>query len=292
LQITFCPPATSKVLSDEPNFYDRRRHAAVSAHIEAGGEVVSTGIAFSDYQNMSTKSRAATYRQKSTPEYAVDNNKMRALLVRFVESRAFSKKRIAAVFSGSDAHRLRRAHQAVLADVPRLEALATRLCVQYVEAKTGGRPKSFLKSAAIEIEIIDSQIIMSRKLPEIIVGVIYRSYCAGENSVEVAQALGLKPPAVRQLLHRLSKVWKKMQTEKAAPTVAGHLWKSRTRTALLFYQERKAAGKCCRHGCEEKPEKNPDDGTWRSYCETHILHNRVRQDRSKSARRARVTARG
>lgn len=225
--LTICAPAASPQIPDDPQFLNPFRHAPVGAHFEADGEVVSTGIDFSDFSRMRVQTRGTgIYRQKPTPEYALNHDSMRRLLVRFMEARAFSKKQIAAGMRGSDATRLRRAHEALLADVPRLEALATKLCQEYIESKNYGARKEWLKQAEIEIEGTDTQIILAKRLPEIIVGVIWRSYSLCEDSVAVGKALGLKPPATRQLLHRLSKVWKQMQKEDAAPAPIGRLRKT------------------------------------------------------------------
>jgi hypothetical protein len=187
----------------------------------------------------------------------------------------------------------------LLADVPRLEALATKLCIEYTEAKNYGARKKWLKHAAVEIEVVDSQIIMSKRLPEIICGVIYRSYCSGDNSVEVAQALGLKPPAVRQLLSRLSKVWKKMQTEDAAPTVAGHLWKT-PRHKLA----QRGAARAKRHALLMPAENSArllaastKASTWFANLTPEALsarrlRNATREKAKRNARRERVTATG
>ena len=43
------------------------------------------------------------------------------------------------------------------------------------------------------------------------------------------------------------------------------------------YQQRKAAGKCVRSGCDRKP-KLGKDGKRRSYCEVHNAENRKNSD--------------
>jgi hypothetical protein len=139
---------------------------------------------------------------------------MRQLLVRFMERRAFGRKVWVkrAPMPGTDVERLQRAQNKLLLDVPRLDALATKLCGEYVEGKRTGAAQERLLRLEVEIEGIDTQCRLAKSMPEIIVGVIYRSYCLGEPSVTVAHALGLKPPAVRQLLSRLAQTWRLIQT--------------------------------------------------------------------------------
>jgi len=227
--VTICAPSAKHVLPPQPSFFNPYRHAPVGAEMDGDGEMTSaTRLSFSDYERMSVQTRnAAVYRQKPTPEYALDHNKMRRLLVRFMEARAFSKKQIAAGLTGSDATRLQRAQEKLAADRPRLIALADKLCKEYTEAKSYGAHKEWLKHAAGEIENVDTQLRMQEEnFPAVVLGVIYRSYCCGDNSVEVGNALSMKPPFVRQLLARLKKTWNQIQAEDAAPTAAGRLRKT------------------------------------------------------------------
>jgi hypothetical protein len=202
-------------------------------------------IDFSDYQRMSTSIKAApTYRRKPVPEYAFDHNKMRRLLVRYMESRAFTRKEIAAGLSGSDATRLHRAQEKLASTRPELIATINRLCGRYIAMKNGTFEeeewfaavpaearetfrKEQLGKLAVEIEGIDTQLLMLQEnFPAIVLGVIYRSYCVGENSVAVGEALRMKPPLVRQMLHRLSKVWNRMQAEAELSSEPGRLRKT------------------------------------------------------------------
>jgi hypothetical protein len=306
MNITFCEPATSNVLPD-PQFHNPQRHAPVGAHAVAGGQTVSTGIDFADYSRMAVHTRgAATYRQKPTPEYALDHNKMRALLVRFLEARAFSRKQIAAGLPGSDATRLQRAQEKLAADRPRLITLADKLCKEYVDGKNYGAPKERLQQLEVEIEGIDTQLRMqAENFPAVVLGVIYRSYCLGDNSVAVAAALGMKPPAVRQLLARLARTWKQMQTEQAAPTVAGRL--RRTPLNRLVAARTKSAEWFANLTPQEKEERrarvNKTTAEWIAehkkdpvWCDMRTADDRARARIARSiakenTRRARVTAR-
>lgn len=224
--ITFCPPAPAhSLLPADPQFH-KHYNVPVEAHAEAGGELVSsTGISFDDFSRMQCLTKKPTQRRKPIPPYATDPDAMRRLLVRFMEVRAFGNRKYGPM-SGSDAYRLRRAHMKLMADVPRLDALATSLCHRYVEGKRNGADAAWLKRMESEIEGIDTQIIIARYTPRIVVGVIWRSYCLHEHSVAVAEKLGLKPPACRQLLNRLRKVWERLQAEDAPPSSVGRLPKS------------------------------------------------------------------
>jgi hypothetical protein len=225
-QVKYCPPAAAhSTIAPEPVFHGRDQHP-VTAEMGSDGEMVSPyGISFDDYSRMQTTTKASTYRYKPVPVYATDPDAMRRLLVRFMEMRAFGLSRACkrGPLPGTDAYRLRRAHMKLLDDVPRLDALANDLCRRFVEGKQNGADPAWLKKMEIEIEGVDSLMIVAKDTPNIVVGVIWRSYCLNEDSVTVGERLGLKPPSVRALLSRLAKTWARMQIENAGPGAAGRL---------------------------------------------------------------------
>ena len=223
--VTMCPPAHAhQIESPEPQFSDRHRKP-VSVEFDGEGDAVSTGLAFDDYARMTTIIRRPTARRKPIPVYATNPASMRALLVRYMEARAFGTNTLQQL-TGSHAQRLRRAHDAIVADVPRLDALVNTLCNRYMAARRDGAPDDVLRRVRIEIEGVDAQIRMAKDLPAIVVGIIYRSYCLSEPSNHVASAFGLQPPAIRMLLHRLALVWKRIKDEEHAPNVIGLLPKT------------------------------------------------------------------
>jgi hypothetical protein len=213
-------------------FADRRQHPVhLPDQLEDGS--FDRSIDFTDYQRMSTVTKAPTYRHKPIPEYAFDQNKMRRLLVQFMEERAFSKKQRDAGLPGTDAVRLQRAQEKLLTKRPQMIAVLDRLCREYVVLKTSAsEPESWtadrkerLEALAIEIEGVDTTLRQQEEnFPAIVVGVIYRSYCLSEDSVTVAKALNMKPPAVRQLLSRLGQTWRRMNAEES--TESGRLRKT------------------------------------------------------------------
>jgi hypothetical protein len=226
------------------------------ALLDADGEMHSPfGLSFNDFAYMQIgNKRTVVHRRKPIPVYATDHDAMRRLVVRHLELRAFTGELVVkkGPMPGTDAYRLRRAHIKLMDDVPRLDALATNLCCRYVEGKANGMSAAELRQLEIEIEAIDTQLRMSKNAPEIIVGVLYRSYCCHEDSVTVAERFGLKPPAIRQLLWRLAKTWNRMQEENAPQRACGRLpkttlarleqcrKKSSTWYASLTEEERKA----------------------------------------------------
>jgi hypothetical protein len=67
-----------------------------------------------------------------------------------------------------------------------------------------------LRKLEIQIEALDTQLVTVNRMVEIVAGVVYY-YSLGCNSVQVARALAIKPPAVRQLLWRLHRTWARIQ---------------------------------------------------------------------------------
>src|ERR1035441_4140012 len=85
--LTICPPAAAHdVLPSEPQFINSFRNRAVAVQFEAHGEVTSNGLDYGDYSRCQTmRVGGATYRRKPTPEYALNPDALRRLLVRFLE---------------------------------------------------------------------------------------------------------------------------------------------------------------------------------------------------------------
>jgi hypothetical protein len=229
--VQYCAPAPAYSLAaPEPVFHKPGNHP-VAAAMGSDGEMVSPyGISFDDYTRMQTFTKRPTPRRKPVPLYATDPDSMRRVLVRFMEIRAFGAKLECrrGPLPGSDAYRLRRAYMKLMDDIPRLDALATTLSHRYVEGKQNGMSAAVLRSLEIEIEGVDSLSIVAARTPEIILGVIYQSYCCHEDSVTVAERFGLKPPSVRALLYRIGRTWARMLVENALPGAVGRLPKEST----------------------------------------------------------------
>jgi hypothetical protein len=68
-----------------------------------------------------------------------------------------------------------------------------------------------LKRVELQIQNVDSQAMVSERAPELVLAIAYFAYRLGWNSPSIAEQLGLKPPAVRQILHRLNRSAKRLQ---------------------------------------------------------------------------------
>jgi len=192
------------VLPDEPAFADRRR-MPVSAEFHADGEVGSTGIAYEDSSRFQTRrKKVAPGRRIETPSWAVNRSEMRQLITRFWELRAGIKEPAKASLK----KRLQHAEWIIQHEkVPRQRAILEKLCFERMATDDPKRRREL----AIEIRSIDTFIRTAEQGPALIAGVLYFYYGVGYPSHEVASALGVKCVAVRQLLNRLHRTWKRMQ---------------------------------------------------------------------------------
>jgi hypothetical protein len=158
-------------------------------------------LSFSDISGMHVESReAAVFRRNAIPEFGLNNELLRRVLVNYLECRFFITPK-----PGDDLPtRLAKAEKAAKAQLPAKKAVLERLLRRYAVKKS--------YRLETEIQAIDTDIVMTtRGCAELVASVAYYSYALGQNSVQVAEQLQLKPPHVRQLLLRLNKTWKLMQ---------------------------------------------------------------------------------
>lgn len=175
-----------------------QRHP-VNVEFCGAGEIKSSNIAFEDYARMSTQTHKLNKgRRYEAPAWALNDDSTRAVLTRYMESRANFRY----AQEGTDAERLERARLQLQKQRPELVARIDRLCAALVAAKRDGLHDA---AAAIsqKVEETDTQILVLEDIHKRVVGIIYLYWRVGYNSVEVGQQLGLKPPHVRGLLTRL-----------------------------------------------------------------------------------------
>jgi hypothetical protein len=223
-QITHCPPMPAKNARFDEYVGARANHP-VAAHAVAGGGFESTGIDFADYDRMSTKERKLAARRYGAPSWVLNDSTLRAVLVRYLELRAFTR---AAPLSAclSESERLQRAQAKIVADIPKKDALLTKLAKEYMALKRRGTDPARLLKLGQLIEGLDSAIVMSRNIAGKVLMVAHLYYRTGLNCVEVGTECGIKPPHVRMLLLRLRSVAAELGYGPAPPR-GDRLWKPR-----------------------------------------------------------------
>jgi len=152
---------------------------------------------------MSTQTRKqAGERRNSTPAWALNDELLRDLIVRFLENRARIKPG-----TGTLAERRARAEQALLRQKTHANFILDGLCKRYVALKeTNSAEHAELLKLQRAIENLDTCLRMADHCAAIIATVVYLYYRTGLDSVGVGLQLHLKPPHVRQLLWRLNQV--------------------------------------------------------------------------------------
>jgi hypothetical protein len=206
MNITVCPPAPQFTHFDIHQF-DCKPSLPVEAHYVGGQNGVngweSTGVDFDSYARMQTSRRKINKgRRFLTPAWTANDHDVQAVIVGWLESRAFSKKQLRMCSRPSLKTRLYRAEEAIRSQMARQEQTLDRLCAEYVQSTDPAR-RRLLES---EVQGLDAQIRINRDPAKVVAGVIHLYYRQGLTSVEVASELGFKSPWVRQLLYRIAKI--------------------------------------------------------------------------------------
>lgn len=216
-QITYCPPgAASNAKLDEYSHLASHKQAnyVVRTSYRGCDTWESTGFSWEDAGMVASveKHKLNSSRRQSAPEWAYNITSLRKLIVRAVELRAG----IILPRLGTDSDRLQFAQQRLQADRPKMEALLDRFCREFVDQKR----KPFPDAARIatlreQVAAHDQRIRMEQSCAGKILRIVQLYYGAGQDSVTVAEALKIKPPHVRQILHGLHHTWARMQREPA-----------------------------------------------------------------------------
>jgi len=193
--------------------YHNRKHP-VHAEVDGAGEWTSNRISFDDYSRMNTQTRKQSgARRLATPEWALDQTKLRALIVRLFEVRAFGTGmwRRKDLGVGTEQERLQRAMAKMAADKPKKLTVLDGLCVEYVTLKRdGGDPARERKLESL-IAGLDTSIRLIDEGPGLIIRLVQLYYSVRLDSVGVSTELGIRPPHVRQTLLRMHRCWDEMQ---------------------------------------------------------------------------------
>jgi hypothetical protein len=86
---------------------------------------------------------------------------------------------------------------------PELETRIDKLCTEFVAVKNAGGDSARLAVLERQIANLDSQIIISQHALATISAIAYLFWRADVDSPSCAEATGVHPPAVRQLIFRL-----------------------------------------------------------------------------------------
>jgi hypothetical protein len=189
------PPAPQKVHFDTYQFNDRAK--------PVNGK---NGISYDDYAGMNIRTHKPSYeRRLPTPEWALNDAKLRALLVRFYERRAQITLPV-----GTQLERLARAQTRLVAQKPSMEATLTKLCRKYHLLRQRAASTARLEKLKIEIQNMDNRLRLVDIGPGLVLRMVQLYYRAKMDSVAVAQETGMTPWQIRVTLFRLAEEWAAM----------------------------------------------------------------------------------
>lgn len=182
----------------------------VRVRLNRDGSYDTPGWSFEDYRRGHIFTHAPVYRRNPVPEWAVNDKLLRELIVFAFERRVSLLK----PQPGTLAERMARCRELVPAKRQALVEVLKRICARHLTAKGEGAAAEELRMLEIEAEIHDSAVRVLDRFPEILAAVVYHSFRLHENSVEVGQALSIKPLHVRQLLRRLDLAYRRSLEER------------------------------------------------------------------------------
>lgn len=199
--VVWCTPRDSQngLKFDFHQFYDRARFKAP--------------LAYSDLQAMNVKrvGDKKPMRRLETPEWSRSDELVREVIVAYLEGRSFQTGK----GKGSLLERLEQCRRTAKKHVPakkkeledRIERYRELVHTPNTDALTAKK----LRNLEVQIQNLDADIFLCERGPEIVNAVAYLYYRLGWDSVSVAEELRLKPPHVRQILHRMNRTWRRMQ---------------------------------------------------------------------------------
>src|SRR5579883_1598202 len=183
-------------------------HFPVAAEFHGQDEWSSPGLSYEDYERMYTHTRKLdSGRRYATPAWALNDLALREIITRYVEARVSSRNRQTIAAVGNLNARLEAAQKLLAQRRPMLIATLDGLSKTYVAIKNSQQPYAArLRSLQVEIENLDTQLIVNDSLAAKLAGVIHLYFRMGFNSVATADELGLKPPHVRQMCYKMAKI--------------------------------------------------------------------------------------
>ena len=172
-----------------------------------------TGISFSDFERMRIDKRAQkTTRRLPDPDFASDLSKLRRLVVAICETGLY----IASHYRPFDEsksldERIAEINRVAAARLPAHREALDALLVRHDEARHAGATKDHLRRLEIQIQNLDTRILLLPRIVAVMTTVLYRYYFLRWNSVQTCFDLpGMKPLGVRQMCRRARLVWDRL----------------------------------------------------------------------------------
>jgi len=173
--------------------------------------VYQRGLSFQDHAAGHIESHTLfSGRKKCPPSWAINMRELRLLLARYLELRAQLK------YPRVDEpdRRAVYATRKIFAAIPRKKEALDRLVAERMAIIETDPPRA--KALEGQIRSLDATICVDQRGPAVVVGIIHYYFRCGFDSVDTAAALKniISPMGVRQVAHRLEKLWELMQSGK------------------------------------------------------------------------------
>lgn len=212
VRIQYLPPAPPRRGLSFDQYVRGQRHFPVDAHAIANGEVESNGISWEDFGRMGTfQHKQAGERRLPTPEWSLSDSKLRAVVVRYVEYRAWCRSGFKSV--GSEAERLRAAQRRLDEQRPHKIKVLDRLARELLFLQKANGPYARIKKLREEVSNQDTQLRFNENAAAHVLHIANCYYRQNLDSVGTSIATGFRPNHVRVILWRLNIIWRRMQQQ-------------------------------------------------------------------------------
>ncbi|HWZ97274.1 MAG TPA: hypothetical protein VN025_05890 [Candidatus Dormibacteraeota bacterium] len=174
-----------------------RKAKAVSA-TKTADDWESPGLSFQDFGGMHVvHKKQSQVRKLPTPDWALNDNLLRQVVLRFAEDRFFIKDH-----TGTDQERMARIDAEAKRRLPEKQKQLESMLQLYHQYEREKNPAT--KTLAVQLQNVDTEIVLTRRgIVALATAVIYRYYRQNYKSVRLAEEFGLKSPMVRIWLRRL-----------------------------------------------------------------------------------------
>jgi hypothetical protein len=216
-QIQYCPPSPHRPNLDRFQFDFRPRTNMSACYVGAQNGLngwESNGLSWADFSSMQTarKQPRTTGRRLKTPLWMTNDEALRCVLAFYLQKRAGgASKRLKADGRMTARTRMERAQKHLQQRAPRQMEVVDNLCREYCELRAVDPARA--EMLARQIQSLDCQIIFNRRPAALLLTILYQYYREGLNSAQVASAVGMNAPAIRQMLYRVWKTAKELGFE-------------------------------------------------------------------------------
>ncbi len=203
--ITICPPMPARnACLDQPDASHFHRQRAVHLPEKTVDGTFAPRLSWDELSFCQTQRRCQngdSSRRLPTPDWVLNDNRLSAVCIRFLEIRASLRKKQ----PGTKKERLFRAWERLKAQGEKQLKILDKLCTEYVASNNPPRRREL----EIQIRNLDTTIRVSAQ-PWVIAAVLRAYYRERLNACQIGERFGFSAPHVRQLLHRLSLLEKRM----------------------------------------------------------------------------------